>query len=561
MKTTNLILSLLFFAVLGTVLSLAIDIQPFYGLLLSGAAFLPMPTGVLGENIIPKTNLTDAEKKDLELIAKFDERIKKAQTELKRGLITLTGFEEKLKPINEALENQKNTTKSVEEMKGLIDGFYKEIELLKDANSKDVVQMTRKEAIGVAFKELMENKGYIEWVKNECKGTSPSIEVKYNLKSDEQAKYAISSGRTGTVLISNQSGIVEDPHVMRKLYMRDVLPTGPIDQPYLVHDKVTSFTNPALGIGENDAALETTMTTAEQTTSYKRIATFMDISKSAVRAVKWLTSHLSRRMPEDIKEHEDFQILFGDNVGNNVDGIFENATLLDLTGPSFIAGAVASVATYDSGAKAIVTFAAEHNLNNGQKITFAAATEATYNATFAVNIRTSKSIVIDVTYVVEADTSAWTATTKYGNYLAIDNATEVDVLNAAKAVQRVGRYMTTVHVINPIDASIIESLKDTTAQYIEGKIARTAGILYIDGIPCIETDAMKLGWGLSMDARNVAELLEFKALSVYAMSDATLEKINKVRYFANEEIVFPIYNPFLATYYNFATVKAALETA
>lgn len=49
MKTTNLILSVLFFAVLGTVLSLAINIEPLFGLLLSGIGFLPlMPFGVLG---------------------------------------------------------------------------------------------------------------------------------------------------------------------------------------------------------------------------------------------------------------------------------------------------------------------------------------------------------------------------------------------------------------------------------------------------------------------------------------------------------------------------------
>jgi hypothetical protein len=52
MKTTNFILTMLFFAVLGTVLSLAINIEPSFGLLLTGVAFLPMPTGVIGFGLI-----------------------------------------------------------------------------------------------------------------------------------------------------------------------------------------------------------------------------------------------------------------------------------------------------------------------------------------------------------------------------------------------------------------------------------------------------------------------------------------------------------------------------
>ena len=470
--------------------------------------------------------------------------------EKNKGLVSEESLTEKFKSFEDKLNSIEDLSKSNEEVKGLVDGIYKEIEMIKDSSKQTKLKLTREEAIGKAVTELTENEDYTKWVNEGCKGKSPEVTV----------KYALNSGRTGTVLISNQSNHVEDSFVPRKLYMRDVLPTGSIEQPYLVHDKVTSFTNPALGLGETDSALEVTMTTAEQTTSYKRIATFLDVSKPSVKAVKWLQGHLSRRMPEDIKMHEDFQILFGDGAGNNVDGLFENATLLDLTGASFSAGAVSSVATYDGGDKAIVTFAAEHGLNNGLKITFASATEATYNAQFAVNVRTSKSIVIDVAYVAEANTSAWTGTTVYGLADKVDNATEVDVLNAAKSVMRVGRYMITAHVINPIDAGIIEAAKDTTSQYITGKAERVSGILYIDGIPCIETDAMKQGWGMSLDARNVAELLEFTSLSVYSMTDATLEKTNQVRFFANEEIVFPIYNPFLATYYNYATVIAALET-
>lgn len=489
------------------------------------------------------------EKEQKALLEEVKNQVNDIIEEKNKGFLPKEEFSDSIKELGEKLEALEAKADNTE-IKEAVNKALKEIELLKESKEVEIIHKSRKDAIAAAVKELVESEEYQKWVDGGAKGQSKEVTVKYSIASD----------RTGTVLITNQSNVVQDPHMMRNLYMRDVLPTGAIDMPYLTFDKVTSFTRPALGIGEVDDALEVTMTTAESTVNVTRIATYIDVSQRAAKAVKWLQGHLSRRMPEDIKEHEDFQVLFGDGAGNNLNGIFKQATLLDLTGPSFAATAVSSVASYNGGTQTIVTFAAAHGLNNGLNITFANATNAGYNDTFAVNVRTDKSIVIDEAYVVEADTSAWTATTAYGNADRVDNATEIDVLNAAKAVMKVGRYMITAHVLNPIDASIIESLKDTTSQYIESKIQRVQGILYIDGIPCIETDAMKQGWGLSMDARNVAELLEFSQLRVYSMTDATLEKANKIRFFANEEIMLPVYNPFLATYYNFATVKAALET-
>lgn len=484
--------------------------------------------------------------KEQEFLKEVKDSIKDTFEEYKKGFISNEQLKEVVEPLSAQLAKLEEKTDN-SELKEAVNKALKDIELLKTSEPVEVIHKSREEAIKAATSQLLESEGYKEWVDGGFKGKSPEFTVKYSITDD----------RTGTVLISNQSNVVQDPRFMRNLYMRDVLPTGQIDQPYLVFDKVTEFTRPALGIGENDAALEVTMKTAEETTDVKRIATFIDVSKRAAKAVKWLTGHLSRRMPEDIKEQEDFQVLFGDGAGNNLNGIFNQATLLDLDGVSFVATNIASIATYDGGAKTIVTFAAAHGLNNGLNITFASTTN--YNNTYAVNVRTDKTILIDAPYNAES-TAAWTATTAYGNKNRIDNATEIDVLNAAKAVMRVGRYMITAHVLNPIDVSIIESIKDTTGQYEQSKVERVNGVMFIDGIPVIETDAMKQGWGLSLDTRNTAELLEFTSLSVYSMSDADLEKINKIRFFANEEVMLPVYNPFLATYYNFATVKTALET-
>lgn len=105
MKNTKRLLSILFFAVLGTILAIATGLMPAFGMLLGFASYLPvpMPAGILGENTMP----TDGDEKELLLVKKLEEKIKKAVTEHDRGFITDDGLKLKLEPIVEKLEDLK----------------------------------------------------------------------------------------------------------------------------------------------------------------------------------------------------------------------------------------------------------------------------------------------------------------------------------------------------------------------------------------------------------------------------------------------------------------------
>lgn len=553
MKNSKRILSFLFFALMGSSFSLAIGIMPIFGALLGFVSYLPItfPAGILGDAAIGQTEL-DAENK---ILAKMEDRIKKSLAEYNRDGINEDGLKLRLIPIEKQLSELKENGVNKADIAKFAESFDKlsaEIASIKEQNSIRKFD-TKESAIEDGVKQLLASEKYDNWVKNGCKGEEPQI----------QLKYSIASGNTGTVLISTQSPVVSDPLAIRTLHVRDLVPTMQTSEPYLVHDTVTSFSNPAYGLAENDAAVESTFTTAEVTTGTNRIALFMDFSKRALKAKQWIQGHILSRLPERIKFHEDFQLLFGDGAGNNVNGLFKNATLLNVSGPSFVATAFLSVATYSSGAKSLVTFLAAHGLINGQILTIANATNAGYNVAHTVNVLNDTQILLDVAYVAEAANLVddWTATSKYGVTLGIDLANNIDVLRVSAAVNRLREYQITAHVINPMDAALIESIKSTTGEYALNPAQRINGILYVGGIPCIETPAMKTGWFMSADFRNVAELLEFTQLTLRFATDTTYEKANKVMLIAEEEIVFPIYNKFLATYGNFATVKTALETA
>lgn len=545
MKRTNFILAFLFNACLGILLMGIAFGLPILGLAFGLLAYLPMPKNVLGENVIP--TVPDTEKEEAFLL-KIQEKARKAFDDYSKDFISAKALELKLEPLLKQLEEMKANTE-LNQVKSAIDEISKRISLMDE--TKNVFE-SKEDAIRKAAKEFTESEKYQEWVKGGFKGEAPKIELKYTL----------TSSRTGTVLVSVQSPVVQDAFTQRKIHVRDLMAVGQIDEPYLVHDKVVGYSYPLTMLAENDAAVAVDLTTTEITTTVVRVAAYWDVSKRAMKAVKWLQNKIVQVMPEFLKLREDFEVLFGDGGTNNVNGVVKNATVLDVTGPSFVAGAVASVATYNSGASAIVTFVAAHGLNNGQIITFANATAARYNAAFPVNVVSSTKILITPAggYTAEADTSAWTGTSKWGNSLAINLASEIDVLNAAKAIMGSQEYIINAHLVNPITISIIEGLKDTTGQYLAG-IQYINGVYYVGGVPVIPCSFIQVGFGLSADFQNLGELLEFTGITLTATTDATYAKANKVCIIAEEELVVPIYNPFMATYYNFATVKTALETA
>src|SRR5690606_10057679 len=143
------------------------------------------------------------------------------------------------------------------------------------------------------------------------------------------------------------------------------------------------------------------------------------------------------------------------------------------------ANSVSSVASYDGGAKALITFAAAQNINNGDTITIANATNAGYNGAHTALVISPTQIVIDETYVAEADTSAWTFTVSSKFKGSVDAAQEIDVLKIAKTLITRQEYAASGIVLHPDDATRIELLKGNDEHYIE----KNGGLLSIGGVP------------------------------------------------------------------------------
>ena len=375
------------------------------------------------------------------------------------------------------------------------------------------------------------------------------------------------SSHTGTVMISEVSQIVRDDAPTRKTHVRDILNVGMTDQAQIVAGQVYDFTDAltlgAVMLAENGQAPESVFKSKENTWGLKRIANSMRISKREIKTngLQWVVDKVLAKLPDATLFVEDVQLLFGDGTGNNVKGLTVDAQALNLTPNTYAAASIASVATYKSGAQSLVTFAAVHGLKNGDSLTIASATAERYNATHtSVEVINTNQAVIDVAYIAEADTSAWTGTSASPFYHEIEDAQEYDTLAVVDAMLEAGEYSLSGHIIHPSQATKIGLLKDTLGNYLNISKDATGKITGINGKPIVQTTAMPYGKFLSGDfTRNGVELKEFTPLNIQFVEDVTSVLKNEIVVVIEEEIIFPIYNPYWFVFGKFSTAIAAIN--
>lgn len=495
---------------------------------------------------------------------------------------------EALNKYTETIEGLKNEIKSVEdlakevkeiarvqgtEMKKMQDGNAIP-EVRKNADRRTHIEELIKHSLTSKEFEAFKSRGFVGASSKMVLGQEGN-KVQLKTLSDDGEGAAIekatvdTTSHTGTVLISDVSDIVRDDNPTRVSHVRDLLNVSMTDQAQVVAGQVYDFTDAltlgAVMLAENGQAPESVFKSKENTWGLKRIANSMRLSKReiAVNGLKWVMDKVMAKLPDATLFVEDVQLLFGDGTDDNVKGLSKEAQAFNLAPNTYAAGAIASVATYNSGAQALVTFGAAHKLKNGDNLIIANATAGGYNATHAaVEVVNTTQVIIDVAYVAEADTSAWSGSSTSPFYLQIDNAQEYDVLAVTDANLEAGEYACTGHVIHPSQATQIGLLKDSQGNYLNISKDSTGRITGINGKPVAITTAMPYGKFLSGDfSRNGVELREFTPLNIQFAEDVESVKKNEIVIVIQEEIIFPIYNPYWFTYGKFATAKAQLETA
>jgi hypothetical protein len=493
------------------------------------------------------------------IIQKVKSQIDAYKSDLDRGVKSVSEMEEKLKGL----------VTQIDLMPKSLDGFKKEIMdiIVKQGETITSLKETRvsqhsSDNDRAIYKESLESYLNSESVKHYVEGKTSRV-PRQLLKSVTNLTTNYTSG-TAHLSDLRDTNIYKNPVI--KVFVADLIKylgtTVKRDFPYI---QESDFIDLIPNLTENQSTTELGFTLTESSATAKRIAAKIPVSKWMLRSVEQASNYIMERLPQHLKANLNFQMLFGSGSGAELTGLFKAARTVSLADISFTAGAIASVATYDSGTKVIVTFTAAHGLFGGETLTI--ANSSNYNGSYAVTMKSKKQIMITASYVGES-TSAWTATSVNPFKDSVVSAGLLDALVCAMG-QFNGQelYTPTAILVNPADYyKMLYLNKATTAEIIDSAyvLETINGIKYLNGAAVIPVEKVPAGQFLIGDLQNAAGWLDYTdegmgGETISIIEDTTTKDTNSVMVFIERDIIMPIFNTTAFVKGVFATIISYID--
>lgn len=512
-------------------------------------------------------NIKDAEQKSFmeNILGAMCDVVNKAM----EGAITAEDMKTQFESINEQLkgydaEKFAQVVKDNEELRDMLKDAMESIQKAKEIGAMDRVNK---------FDEMLNEMFDSEKFKEFADGHTRKSGVFGGFKMKDIV--SMTDDYTGDILISRQLPNVVSPYSNRRLHMRDVISVlqGDPNFPQLTFAEITNLDRNARYHTENGRLSESSFQVKENSVSTKRLGTFVHISKRMLKSRVYVRSYILATLPDAVLRAEDAGILFGDGNGENLDGIANKNGVVPVetivSGPivTGAAGSVKSCEPYNGGVDALVEFTnAQPLILDGMKITFAGATDnASLNGTHDVIKVNDRQIIvrgIGATTAVTTETAAHcgaiTFTVKSAAYQSVTLPNSLDVIKTAFAVMTYAQYAPNAIVLNPLTVNAIECEKDTTGRNL-GLVQMNGGVKTIAGRPIVEYDGIPVGMYLIGDfSVNGCSIVDYTNLNLEWAEDVEDKLTNSVHLIAQEEIIFPIYNPWAFAYGSLAALKTAI---
>ena len=516
-------------------------------------------------------NIKDAEQKSFmeNILTAMCDVVNKAM----EGAITPESMKSQFDAINEKLKgyDAEKFEQLVKDNNDLRDMLKKAMETIEKAKEKGPAAVDAMNRFTEKIGEMYDSEKFRDF----CEGHSRKSGAFGGFSLKDLVTVSMTNDYTGTHLITDQLGVVANKYAPKRLHMRDLLTslTGDPAFPNLAYTEIESMDRNARYATENGRLSESHIKVKEQNVSVKRLGTYLPISKRMLKSRAYIQSYIVAMLPEAVYMAEDWNILFGDGNGENLEGITKKSgcksveSIITDTIVSGSAGSVYSVSalsTVNSEAQQgiVVEFAnPQPDILDGMKITFANAVVNTgLNATHDVIKMNDRQILISGLTLsgTETGVSSMTFTVNNGGFQSIDEPNSRDVIKTAFAVMSYAQYYPTAIVLNPITVNTIDSEKDTLGRNLD-LIETMGGVKYIAGRPIIEYDGIPVGKYLLGDFRPLAAaLVDYTNLTLEWAEDVETKLTNQVVLIAQEEIIFPIYNPWAFAYGDLETLKAAI---
>lgn len=372
----------------------------------------------------------------------------------------------------------------------------------------------------------------------------------------------------GTHLIRQQSNRVVSPISNKPLHMREVMTVlqGDPEHTGITYTQVSWMDRNARYVTENGKLPESSIKAKEMSTDVRRLGTHIRISKRMLKSRVYLRSYILAMLPEAVYMAEDWNILFGDGVGENLLGIVNHSgvqAIEDIINETIIegkAGEVVSVKPYNDGADAIVEFKTAYPLMlDGFKITFAGASDTKLNATFdVIKINDSQILLLGAGISAEeAAPSNMTFKVNNGAFKSVDSPNSEDVIDTAFAVMSFAQYYPNVIVLNPATVNAIKREKDAIGRPLN-LITQENGIKYIAGRPIVEYAGIPAGKYFLGDFTQGSNLVDYTSMSLEWAEDVDTKLANEIVLIAQEEVIMPVYQPWTYAYGDIAKLRQVI---
>ena len=238
-------------------------------------------------------------------------------TVLKDGIDTLEGTAKSVK-----------VAEKVRELNAELDQTCKQVETLEAAEksaedfAKREGQLNRQPLPGIPDGKEQKTVGQLvtehETFKKWMAGSKDGKIVLPNVSIDGlKTLFQTSTGWLGE---STRTGQVVDA-VTRPLQILDIMPVAQTGQPNVVYMEETTRTHAAAERAEGAAAAESTFVLTEKTSPVREIADSIPVTDIQLEDVPMVSSYLDGRLRFGIRQRFDTQIVSGDGIAPNLDGI------------------------------------------------------------------------------------------------------------------------------------------------------------------------------------------------------------------------------------------------
>jgi HK97 family phage major capsid protein len=209
------------------------------------------------------------------------------------------------------------------------------IQVVKDESEK------KYDELKAEFKEMQKKSARIGGMGGSVKSFSDKIgekleENKADLKAAKKFSFDIESKAVGDmgsatnltgsyfVPADVKPGVVVKPY--EDIHMRNLLITGSTSSNVIRHIRDNGGEGGPTTVAEAGTKPKMDRDLSIEDANVRKIATYLRVPEEMMEDIPYLSSFLSNRGTEEVMKLEDTQVLYGDGTGQNLSGLFTNAT-------------------------------------------------------------------------------------------------------------------------------------------------------------------------------------------------------------------------------------------